>query len=454
MKEIIIIETQNGKKVKEFLEQEHENYRVYQEAEMRLASQDEQRNKEIAAWDKIAIEFDEETVGTELKANNGRDGKIMVDQIKGIDKERLRGRAVSRLTENQLEKINEIMLKLFKLKFRGVGKSTLSQALAVEAKKKKLSVLLADCDSQQATRTLEIAKRADLIIQPTGASRADLVPAVKEFNALKKAGIPTKKLLFILTRLSTPAEAKAVQEYLKKTGYACSDFYLMEKASYKQVQNEGKSITQTKYQGLAKQAKELVEASENIKAPELAPKDNRFTGRNKRISFTSHPEFAEKLRKLAFEENCYQIEILEKALECYEKHRKTINREQKEKPQQCGDKVLVEHLLSARMGRFDPSRRLENAILCDKPLFDKKKQLCRSHNKQNERKTKFCRRLKMKKMNKKPTPEEKNRNKELVRFYQAQIFKLTRQQKYLLTQLDKIQAQIKDYEKEKKKVEK
>ena len=28
----------------------------------------------------------------------------------------------------------------------GVGKSTLAQALAVEAKKKKLSVLLADCD--------------------------------------------------------------------------------------------------------------------------------------------------------------------------------------------------------------------------------------------------------------------------------------------------------------------
>ena len=63
MKEIIIIETQNGKKVKEFLEQEHENYKVYQEAEseeefwrrsVRLASQDEQRNKEIAAWDKIA----------------------------------------------------------------------------------------------------------------------------------------------------------------------------------------------------------------------------------------------------------------------------------------------------------------------------------------------------------------------------------------------------------------
>jgi len=63
MKEIIIIETQNGEKIKEFLNQEHENYKVYQEAEseeefwrrsVRLASQDQQRNKEIAAWDKIA----------------------------------------------------------------------------------------------------------------------------------------------------------------------------------------------------------------------------------------------------------------------------------------------------------------------------------------------------------------------------------------------------------------
>jgi hypothetical protein len=33
MKQIIIIETQNGEKIKQFLEQEHENYKIYQEAE-------------------------------------------------------------------------------------------------------------------------------------------------------------------------------------------------------------------------------------------------------------------------------------------------------------------------------------------------------------------------------------------------------------------------------------
>ena len=105
------------------------------------------------------IKFDEETVGTELKgehpgliisdnwyneegnrvivmpcsttlkpiypfevfvpnlANNGKDGKVMVDQLKSIDKERISGRAVNRLNEEQLTRINEILLKLFKLKF-------------------------------------------------------------------------------------------------------------------------------------------------------------------------------------------------------------------------------------------------------------------------------------------------------------------------------------------------
>lgn len=52
------------------------------------------------------------------------------------------------------------------------------------------------------------------------------------------------------------------------------------------------------------------------------------------------------------------------------------------------------------------------------------------------------------------TPEEITRHKELLRHYQSQIYKLTRQQKYLLTQLDKTKAQIKDYEKAKEKVEK
>ena len=64
MTEIILIKTDQGEKIKYFLQQENIDYEIYyQEAEnedefwrrsVRLASQDQQRNKEIVAWDKIA----------------------------------------------------------------------------------------------------------------------------------------------------------------------------------------------------------------------------------------------------------------------------------------------------------------------------------------------------------------------------------------------------------------
>ncbi|CAG8463082.1 39501_t:CDS:2 [Gigaspora margarita] len=389
----------------------------------------------------------------------------------------------------------------------GVGKSTLSQALATEASQQELKTLLADYDPQQKTTkqknkyltvnsfttfkeiikqgkdfdliiidgpartsagTLEIARQANLVIQPTGASLADLKPSVNEFHSLVKAGINKKKLVFVLNHLATKSEEGAAREYLTMAGYSILNHSLKEKASYRLIQNEGKSISEVSYKSLQKEAKELVkeiikippslsETTSHLQLPEVIggkvdKRTLRKTGRTE--------QFATRvIRGIAEKENLKLVEVLEKLLEHYEK--KPTKEAVKEnfsfnsEISSTREKNLAELADDSEQFFNTCSFYLEeNATLCDKPLFDKKKQLCRSHNKQNERKTKFCRRLKMKKMNKKPTPEEKNRNKELVRFYQAQIFKLTRQQKYLLTQLDKIQAQIKDYEKEKKKVEK
>ena len=123
---------------------------------------------------------------------------------------------------------------------------------------RKYDLIIIDGPARTSQATKEIAEKADLIIQPTGASRLDLVPAVKEFHALKEVGISTKKLLFVLTRLSTKAEAEASQAYLKKSGYNYSPIVLYEKASYRQAQNEGKSIGEVSYKTLRKQAEELV----------------------------------------------------------------------------------------------------------------------------------------------------------------------------------------------------
>jgi chromosome partitioning protein len=123
---------------------------------------------------------------------------------------------------------------------------------------KQYDLIIIDAPARASKGTLEIAKNSDLVIQPVGASNDDLVPAVKEFNALKKAGISKKKLLLVLTRLSTNKEAEAIKEYLKDTDYSFTTSYLIEKTSYKQIQNEGKSIGEVNYKTLRKQVQKLV----------------------------------------------------------------------------------------------------------------------------------------------------------------------------------------------------
>jgi chromosome partitioning protein len=97
-----------------------------------------------------------------------------------------------------------------------------------------------------------------LVIQPTGASRDDLIPAAKEFNALAQAGANKKKLLFVLTRFGSQAEVRAVKEYLKESDYSFCQTYLLEKISYRQAQNEGKAIVEVSYPKLSQQAKGLI----------------------------------------------------------------------------------------------------------------------------------------------------------------------------------------------------
>jgi hypothetical protein len=73
------------------------------------------------------------------------------------------------------------------------------------------------------------------------------------------------------------------------------------------------------------------EASQNLYAPELAPGDKRITGRTKPLSLKAKPEFHRELKKLAVEENCLMIEILEKALKSYEREKQTHSKKELEK---------------------------------------------------------------------------------------------------------------------------
>jgi chromosome partitioning protein len=129
---------------------------------------------------------------------------------------------------------------------------------AIKEQIKAYDLIIIDGPARTSQGTLEIARVANLVIQPTGPSLADLKPSVLEFHSLVKAGINKNKLVFVLNHLVSKSEAAAAQEYLQEAGYQILSSGLKEKVSYRQVQNEGLSVGEVSYESLRKEAKELV----------------------------------------------------------------------------------------------------------------------------------------------------------------------------------------------------
>lgn len=194
----------------------------------------------------------------------------------------------------------------------GVGKSTLARALACEAQKNQLSVKLADLDTQQGTSTewhrvrldhgldsvgsvevfgkvkkalevadnydllildgaprassasLEIAKEADLLILPSGASRDDLMPTILLGHELVKKNIPRNKVHIALTRVSTEAEIKEATDFIEQSGHNVLNGYLPERPAYRQAQNEGLAVTETRYPSLNKKADAIIQSISDL----------------------------------------------------------------------------------------------------------------------------------------------------------------------------------------------
>lgn len=123
-----------------------------------------------------------------------------------------------------------------------------------------VDVLIFDGPAKADEETLEIARAADLVVQPTGASLDDLRPAVRVFNALVKRGVPPSRLLYVLSRISTDAEARAARDYLADAGYAVAAGYLPERAAYRATQDVGRSLVEVRIKSLKVAADEVVQA--------------------------------------------------------------------------------------------------------------------------------------------------------------------------------------------------
>jgi hypothetical protein len=64
------------------------------------------------------------------------------------------------------------------------------------------------------------------------------------------------------------------------------------------------------------------EASENLHSLEIDKRTLRKTGRVKQFNTSVSEEWVEKLKSISYKERLKYVEVLERALECYNKHRK------------------------------------------------------------------------------------------------------------------------------------
>lgn len=189
----------------------------------------------------------------------------------------------------------------------GVGKSTISRAIAVEYARNEWDVKIADMDLKQSTcsiwnrermkqehnpelsvetfskvrdvlkqegnydmivfdgsghadlQTLEIAKIADYVILPTGLSKDDLTPQIKLAHELVKKGISRKQIGFALSRVGkSERELNDTIEYVEIAGYKCLG-YIKEKTSISQCHDEGLAANETKYKSINEQVDTLIQ---------------------------------------------------------------------------------------------------------------------------------------------------------------------------------------------------
>jgi chromosome partitioning protein len=135
-----------------------------------------------------------------------------------------------------------------------------SAAAALSSVNSDLDLLLIDGPARASTETHEIARNSHLIIQPTGPSHDDLKPSVLLFHELVKKGISKDRMVMVLNRVGTEVESNEALEYISDAGYKALNEFIFEKPAYRQAQNNGLTILETRFPHLNQSAENVINA--------------------------------------------------------------------------------------------------------------------------------------------------------------------------------------------------
>lgn len=121
-------------------------------------------------------------------------------------------------------------------------------------------MLILDGAPHSTSATRAIAQASHLTVIPTGLSLDDLPPAVVLAHDLVKQGVPRDKIAFAMCRVGDSAvEIEEARAYLGEAGYDILPGALPEKTAYRRATDEGRALTETRYESLNHRAEELAQ---------------------------------------------------------------------------------------------------------------------------------------------------------------------------------------------------
>jgi len=136
---------------------------------------------------------------------------------------------------------------------------TVSQALKIA---EAYDMMIMDGAPHATRATVEIGKRANLVVLPTGLSLDDLEPTVLLANALtNEHDIPLERIAIALVKTGdSPRELDEARSYLAATPYYVLSSQIPEKTAFRRAQDGGLSVVESPYKGPREQADKLIQA--------------------------------------------------------------------------------------------------------------------------------------------------------------------------------------------------
>lgn len=132
-------------------------------------------------------------------------------------------------------------------------------AAAALASRHTVDLLILDGPARTSQATLEIAKAADIIVQPSGPSADDLRPVVRTWRELLAAGIPADHLAVALNSVGSDAEEQDARAFLARADIIALGSALPERIAYRHALNAGRAMTETRYPALNGLASSLIQ---------------------------------------------------------------------------------------------------------------------------------------------------------------------------------------------------